>query len=82
MVALSEGHEHKPLLDTHRYLRLDILHLTSEEYLDILSSHFLALEHEYLRVPSGLPQMRPEAKIQFLIGPESGDVTAGIDFTG
>lgn len=56
--------------------------LNTEEKLDILSNHFLKLEHSYLREIHRIPQIRPEAKIMFLTGGPKSDVTEARDFDG
>lgn len=56
--------------------------LSTDEKLDILSNHFLKLEHTYLREIHRVPQVRPEAKIMFLTGGPKRDVTEARDFDG
>ena len=54
--------------------------MSEEEKFAWLATHSLSLEHKYLRVPHGLPQIRPESKIMFLTGGPKSDVTEAIDF--
>lgn len=63
------------------HVRIDAM--TAKEKLDWLSSKALQLEHKYLREPHGITkQLAAEAKIIFLTGGESGDVTEERDFEG
>jgi hypothetical protein len=71
---------HRPY--EHLRFNLDVLGMSKDEKLDWLANHALILEHKHLREIHGLPQIAPEAKIQFLTGGKFNDVTKATDFDG
>lgn len=71
---------HRPY--EHLRFNLDVLAMNKDEKLDWLANHALSLEHKHLREIHGLPQIAPEAKIQFLTGGKFNDVTKATDFDG
>ena len=74
------NHQAPNFSEIHTHLRIDAM--TEDEKWHWLSETILKVEHQLLREPYNMPQVRPEAKIMFLTGGPKGDVTEARDFDG